>query len=338
MKSPILWLLCFLIVCSILPCNAELQKLSQGPKLVYMDANNQICLTDLDNVKPQKIGVGLFPKISPDGEYVVYKMVNRMLVLYSCKTKSSQTLNSYVKDFTGPEWSPNGDSFIFCTEDDKLAVYSLKTKSAQILSGVPGDCYSELRWSPDGTNIVLVATKEGKDEVVIALKNNQFKIISKSLQSKSKTYFQPCWSQNGRSVFFHDREYIYEMDLQGKLLQQWSIERIIKPDMFTATYLMTDDRKSWICLIGADDEEDYQLYKEKRCSIYRYDIATGKRVRLLPKGLFADSMNWMSGRKAIIFDGYTKTNSGFDYSIYTLSIPAGKLQKIVKGYSPSCSN
>ena len=151
---------------------------------------------------------------SPDGEEVVYSMGGSLWKQKVNETTTTQiTSGSY--DYQ-PDWSSDGSQIIFTRYNGSaLELHQLDLANGKVIALTNGGHVNvDPRFSPDGTQVAFVSTKDtGHFRIWIgSLKNG--KLLSKPLSTERETkipryyYSQwdhqlsPSWSPDGRSLAF----------------------------------------------------------------------------------------------------------------------------------------
>ncbi|MBC8503503.1 MAG: S9 family peptidase [Anaerolineales bacterium] len=183
-------------------------------------SNNKRVIAAEDLYKFELISV---PKISPDGEYVVYaqqrvdsiteKKFSNLWVVPTDEGNARQfTYGNQVDNH--PKWSPDGSqiAFISTRGDEKQAQFYLipfKGGEARSLSELKGDIGS-FQWSPDGTRIVFQLRK--KDPEVIEREEDETK---KELGIVQRHYERAFYKFDGYGFLPQERWHIWTLDVES---------------------------------------------------------------------------------------------------------------------------
>ena len=96
-----------------------------------------------------------------------------------------------------------------------------------VLKDIPSDnCFGPV-WSPDGTQLAfsIMAEKEWHLGLANAY-GSGFRFV-KNAELKSEAFGAPEWARDGKSIFCHDLENLYQIDLDGNVLKKWELSKIL---------------------------------------------------------------------------------------------------------------
>ncbi len=162
-------------------------------RTIAFERNNSVWIANLDGTREKKIADGIFPAISPDRTRVAFATVEK-----------SDT--RYVRH---------------------IAVVEIVTGNTTTFENVPSDNVYYPQWSPDGKRILFTLRQnEVWNLATIAPDGTDFHILKKGAQDQA-TLYSPCWARDEGSIFCQDMTNIYQVSLDGSILGQWEIERII---------------------------------------------------------------------------------------------------------------
>jgi TolB protein len=168
-------------------------------QMIAFERNQAIWIANLDGTNEKKIADGIFPAISPDGTRVAFNTVE----------KTSDT--TYVR---------------------RIAVADVATGNLNIFKDVPSDNSYYPSWTFDRKQILFTARPhEVWDLVVINSDGTNFHLLKSGVQNEVTPY-SPIWARDGQSVFCQDMTNVYRFGLDGAVLAQWKINKIVpKGDM-----------------------------------------------------------------------------------------------------------
>src|SRR4029453_6751466 len=163
-------------------------------KIAY-EHRDDIFVADVDGTHPKKIAAGALPEISPDGTRVAFN------------TEADS------KTRPGPE--------------RHIAVADVASGKITVLKDIPSDnCFGPV-WSPDGSKLAfsIMADKEWQLGLVNA--HGAGFCFVKNAGLRSEAFGAPEWARDGKSVFCHDLDNIYQIDLDGNVLKKWELSKIL---------------------------------------------------------------------------------------------------------------
>jgi len=162
-------------------------------KIAYERGEN-VFVADLDGKHAKKIAAGALPEISPDGTRIAFNT-------------EGDAKNP------GPERS--------------IAVADVASGKVTVIKDIPSDnCFGPV-WSPDGTQLAfsIMAEKEWHLGLANAY-GSGFRFV-KNAELKSEAFGAPEWARDGKSIFCHDLENLYQIDLDGNVLKKWELSKIL---------------------------------------------------------------------------------------------------------------
>ena len=165
-----------------------------GDPHIAFERNNAVYIANLDGTGERKIADGIFSAISPDGTQVAFNTVE----------KTSET--TFVRH---------------------IAVTDVASGKITIFKDVPSDNSYYPTWSSDGKHILFTSRQnEVWDLALINADGSDFRVLKKGAQGEV-TLYSPVWARDGQSVFCQDMTNVYRLGLDGAVLAQWKIEKII---------------------------------------------------------------------------------------------------------------
>jgi TolB protein len=180
---------------TIFLCVAFFALTHAAPRKIAYEHRDNIFVADTDGTHPKKIAAGALPEISPDGTRVAFNT------------------DEDSKTRPGPE--------------RHIAIADLGTGKVTILKEIPSDnCFGPV-WSPDGSKLAfsIMAEKEWHLGLVNA-DGSGFRFV-KNAELKSEAFGEPTWARDGKSIFCHDLDNIYQIDLDGNVLKKWELSKIL---------------------------------------------------------------------------------------------------------------
>jgi TolB protein len=163
-------------------------------KIAYEHRDN-IFVADVDGKQPKKIAAGTLPEISPDGTRVAFNT------------------DEDSKTRPGPE--------------RHIAVADVASGKVTVLQDIPSDnCFGPV-WSPDESKLAFSIMAEKNWHLgLVNADGSGFRFV-KNAELKSEAFRAPVWARDGKSIFCHDLDNIYQVDLDGSVLKKWELSKIL---------------------------------------------------------------------------------------------------------------
>ncbi|CAN5371272.1 hypothetical protein BH09VER1_BH09VER1_05920 [soil metagenome] len=191
-----------------------------------------------------------------------------------------------------PDISTDGTRIAFNTEDADgqrhIAFVDVASKKVTLVPNIPSDnCFGPV-WSPDGQRLAFSIFLENKWFLArIAADGTDLKIF-RGDSPKADELWVPCWAADGKTLFCHGLEEVFQLDLDGKTLQKWPISEISpKGGMNSGSNLSaTADGKSLIVDLDMDENFERKDWDGPPPAVWSFDLESGKGRRLSPPGTF----------------------------------------------------
>jgi TolB protein len=276
-------------------CFATAASAADPSKLAY-EQKDAVWVANIDGTHAKKIAPGQSPDLSPDGAKLAFNTVQA----------------------TGQP------------SHRQIAVADLATGKITILKDIPSENCMDADWSPDGKQILFdFYTKDNAERRtgIVNADGSGFRDAQKS-EPKYKSYWAATWAADGQSIFADDMEYLYQLDLNAKVLKKWKIEEIVpKGGMSGDSRLHASADGKTLLMDMAMDAKARKGWDDAPAAIWTLDLATGKTTRLTPKTLYAWDCHWLAP-DAILF---VSENPGEETPcIYRMSLAGqGKDRKLL---------
>ena len=215
---------------------------------IAFERNDAVWTANLDGTGEKKIATGIFPALSPDGTRIALTTVDK-----------------------------SGTTFV-----RHIAVVDLATNKTNVFKNVPSDNVYYPSWSPDGTRILFtLRVNELWDLGLINPDGTEFRTLKKGEQDKV-TLYSPCWARDGKSIFCQDVTDVYHLDVNGTVLDQWKIEKIIpNGDMSGDGRIDVSPNGKFLLLsIDMGEEHNRKDWDGPPPALWTFEIATQKAFRL----------------------------------------------------------
>jgi TolB protein len=272
---------------------------------IVFERNNAIYIANLDGTNEKKIADGIFPAISPDGTRVAFNT------------------DEDSKTRPGPE--------------RHIAIADLGTGKVRILKEIPSDnCFGPV-WSPDGSKLTfsIMAEKEWHLGLVNA-DGSGFRFV-KNAELKSEAFGEPTWARDGKSIFCHDLDNIYQIDLGGNVLKKWELSKILTDASMNGGDRLTvsPDGKALLMDVDCGAEHERKNWDGPQPAIEKFDLDSEKVVRITGKDDFVWDPFWLTGDEFLCI--LQKENEN-EPSVYRMSLDGKNAKMLVKhARTPSVS-
>jgi TolB protein len=273
-------------------------------KIAYQHDEN-IFVADIDGKHPKKIAAGALPEISPDGTRIAFN------------------IEGDAKTRPGPE--------------RHIAIADVASGKVTILKEIPSDnCFGPV-WSPDGTNLAfsIMAEKEWHLGLVNA-DGSSFRFV-RNAELKSEAFGAPEWARDGKSIFCHDLDNLYHIDLEGNVLKKWELSKILTDASMNSNDRLSvlPDGEALLMDVDCGAEHERKNWDGPQPAVYKFDLAGEKAVRVTGENDFVWEPFWLSKDQFLCI--MQKENEN-EPSIYRMSLDGKNLKLLVKhARTPSAS-
>jgi TolB protein len=232
-------------------------------KMAYEHGDN-IFVADVDGTHTKKIVAGALPEISPDGTRIAF--------------------------------NTEGDAKTRPSPERHIAIADLATGKVTILKEIPSDnCFGPV-WSPDGSKLafMIMAEKEWHLGLVNA-DGSGFRFV-KNAGLKSEAFGAPVWARDGKSIFCHDLDNLYRIDLDGNVLKKWELTKVLIEASMNSNDRLSVSPEGKALLMDADcgAEHDRKNWDGPQPAIFKFDLTTEKGARVTGKDDFVWEPYWLS--------------------------------------------
>jgi TolB protein len=290
----------FLFVC------IALSTLTSGAqrKIAYEHRGN-IFVADIDGTHQKKIADGALPEISPDGTRVAFNT-----------SEDSKTR-------PGPE--------------RHIAVAEVANEKVTFLKDIPSDnCFGPV-WSPDGSKLAFAIMTEKEWHLgLVNADGSGFRFV-KNAGLKSEAFGAPEWARDGKSIFCHDLDNIYQVDLDGNILKKWELSQILTDASMNGgdRLSVSPDDKVLLMDVDCGAEHERKNWDGPQPAIEKLDVVSEKAARVTGKNDFVWDPFWLSNDEFLCI--LQKENEN-EPSIYRMSLNGKSMKLLVKhARTPSVS-
>jgi TolB protein len=290
---------------SLLVCVALSSLTNAGQRKIAYEHRDNIFVADPNGTHQKKIAAGALPEISPEGTRVAFNT------------------EADAKTRPGPE--------------RHIAIADVASGKVTVLKDIPSDnCFGPV-WSPDGSKLAfsIMAQKEW----CLGLVNTDgsgFRFV-KNAELKSEAFGAPVWARDGKSIFCHDLDNLYQIDLDGNVLKKWELSKILTDASMNGNdrLSVSPDGKMLLMDVDTGAEHERKNWDGPQPAIEKFDLASEKAVRVTGKDDFVWDPFWLTSHEFLCI--LQKENEN-EPSIYRMSLDGKNPKLLVKhARTPSVS-
>jgi TolB protein len=268
---------------------------SLGAPVIAFERNDAVWVANLDGSGEKKIADGIFPAISPDGTQVAFNTVEK-----------SQT--SYTRH---------------------IAVARVATGETAVFTQVPSDNSYYPAWAPDGKRILfLLRQNDVWNLATVAADGADFQVLKRGAQNRA-SFYSPCWARDGKSIFCQDMTNIYRIGLDGAVLAQWRIEKIVPNGGMSGDgrIAVSPDGNRLLLSVDMGEQSTRTDWDGPPPALWTFEIATGKAVRITRPTVFGWDGCWIDDSNVLFLSQPRDEKSA---SIYRMSVDGKNLKRLIK--------
>ena len=268
---------------------------SAADRHIAFERNDAVWIANLDGTAEKKIADGIFPAISPDGTRVAFNTVEK-------------EGTSYVR---------------------RIAVVEIATGKVSVFKDVPSTNAYYPTWSADGKRILFTLRQnELWDLGLINADGGDFHVVRKGVKDEV-TWYSPVWARDANSLFCQDMTNIYHVGLDGRVMGQWTIEKVIpNGDMSGDGRIdVSPDGKRLLLSIEMGEESKRKDWDGPLPALWCFDLVSERSIRLTPSKLFGWDGIWMDNDNILFLSSAPGEKED---SIYRMSIEGKNLKRLIK--------
>ena len=262
---------------------------------IAFERNDAIWIANRDGTAEKKVADGVFPAISPGGTAVAFNTVEK-----------------------------NGTTYV-----RHIAVLEISTGKTTVFKDVPSDNSYYPTWSPDGKRILFTLRQnEVWDLGLINGDGTDFRTLKTGAPGEV-TLYSPIWARDGQSVFCQDMTNIYRLGLDGAVVAQWKIDKIIPNGGMTGDGQIdvSPDGKRLLVSVDMNEEAQRKDRDGPVPALWSFDLDSQRSVRLTSKKLFGWDGVWFD-KDNILF--LSRAAGEQDDSIYRMPINGKNSKRLIK--------
>jgi TolB protein len=273
-------------------------------KIVY-ERGEGIFVADLDGSHSKKIADGALPEISADGTRIAFNTV------------------SDAKNRPGPE--------------RHIAIVDVASGKVTVLPNIPSDnCFGPV-WSPDGKQLAFSIMADNAWQLGLVNGDGSGFRFVKNAELRPEAFGGPEWARDGKSIFCHDLDNIYQIDLDGNVLKKWELTKILTDASMNSgdRLSVSPDGKALLMDVDCGTEHERKDWDGPQPAIERLDLTADKAVRVTGKDDYVWEPFWLSPSEFLCMMQKAKEKQP---SIYRMTLDGKNPKLLVKhARTPSAS-
>ena len=273
-----------------LPVASAAQSLTNISKICFA-RGGFVYVMDMKTKQTKRIVKGSDPNISPDGKQIAYTF-----------SANSTTPNRIVK------------------------VIDLETNKERDFKGLAKFIHYGAIWSPDGKWLAVnvfkeVGQKYNWEVAIVNPENGEWRFLTDTI-SHDGAYLS-SWTANSRSIVCHDLNFIYEIDLNGKIVRRLTVGDVTKDNSISSAsrFVFSPDGKMLLFDSDLPDEVG---------GLFVYNIEDKTLRRVTPKTVSAAEPMWLPSEKEILFSGrQVGRGRQIPQKLFKISLTGNTLEAII---------
>jgi len=165
---------------------------------------------------------------------------------------------------------------------------------------------------------------------------SEFRLV-KNAELKPEAFGAPEWARDAKSIFCHDLDNIYQIDLDGNVLKKWELSKILTDASMNSgdRLSISPDGNSLLMDVDTGSEHERKNWDGPQPAIEKLDLSADKAVRISGKDDYVWDPFWLSGNEFLCIIQKENENQA---SIYRMSLDGKNPKLLVKhARTPSAS-
>lgn len=276
-----------------------------SPRKIAYEQGENIFVVGVDGAHPKKVANGALPAISADGTHIAFNT------------------QGDAKNRPGPE--------------RHIAIADVASGKVTVLKDIPSDnCFGPV-WSPDGKQIAFMIMADKKWQLGLANTDGSDFRFLKNAELNNDGVGGLEWSRDGKWIFCHDLENLYQIDLEGITTNKWALSKILTDASMNSgdRLSLSPDGKTLLMDVDCGAERERKNWDGPQPAIEKFDLGSDKAVRISGKNDFVWEPFWLTSTEFLCI--MQKENEN-EPSIYRMSIDGKNPKLLVKhARTPSVS-
>jgi len=282
-------------IVAVVLCAASCSLINAAERKIAYDRRGKIFVSDVDGSHSKKVAEGAWPEISPDGTRVAFNT------------------EGDAKNRGGPE--------------RHIAIADVSSGKFTVVPNIPSDnCFGPV-WSPDGKQLAFsIMTENAWHLGLVNADGSRFRLV-KNAELKPDAFRAPEWARDGKSIFCHDLDNIYHIDLDGNVLKKWELSKILTDaSMNSGNRLsISPDGNALLMDVDTGSEHERKNWDGPQPAIEKLDLNADKAVRITGTDDYVWEPFWLTSNEFLCIMQNENENQA---SIYRMSLD-GKNPKLL---------
>jgi TolB protein len=245
-----------------------------------------------------------------------------------------------------PEISPDGTRVAFNTVADAktrpgperhIGIADVATSKVTVLPNIPSVFRSCLVASPDGKQLAFSIMVDTAWQLgLVNADGSGFRFV-KNAELRPEAFGAPEWARDGKAIFCHDLDNIYQIGLDGNVLKKWELAKILTDASMNSGNRLSISLDGNALLMDVDcgAEHERKNWDGPQPAIEKLDLSADKAVRVTGKDDFVWEPFWLSANEFLCIIQKENENQA---SIYRMSLDGKNPKLLVKhARTPSAS-
>jgi TolB protein len=276
-----------------------------GQRKIAYARDGKIFVADVEGTHSKKIAEGAWPEISADGTRIAFNT------------------EGDAKNRPGPE--------------RHIAIADVASGKMTVLPNIPSDnCFGPV-WSPDGKQLAFSIMADNAWHLgMVNADGSGFRFV-KNAELKPEAFGAPEWARDGKSIFCHDLDNIYHIDLDGNVLKKWELSKILTDASMNSgdRLSVSPDGKALLMDVDCGSEHERKNWDGPQPAIEKLDLIADKAVRVTGKDDYVWEPFWLTANEFLCIMQRENENQA---SIYRMSLNGKNPKLLVKhARTPSAS-
>lgn len=270
---------------------------SAAERKIAYERDENIFVANVDGTHAKKIADGALPEISPDGARLAFNTV------------------ADAKTRPGPE--------------RHIAIVDVASGKVTVLKDIPSDnCFGPV-WSPDGKQLAFSIMADNAWQLgLVNADGSGFRFV-KNAELRPEAFGAPEWARDGKSIFCHDLDNLYQIDSEGNVLKKWELSKILTDASMNSgdRLSISPDGNALLMDVDCGSEHERKNWDGPQPAIEKLEITADKAVRVTGKDDFVWEPFWLSANEFLCIIQKEKENEA---SIYRMSLNGKNPKLLVK--------